>query len=287
MILLHKFVNRHLKNSVVDTIIRVYLKITLNEREHKLDNTHKRTYALLGAEGLDKLKTSRVSVFGLGGVGSYCAEALARCGIGEMTIIDDDVVEKSNINRQLVALHSTLGLKKVQVMGQRILDINPYCRLETLEMFYCQQTTDLIDLKNFDYIVDATDTISAKLLLAERAKRLSVPIISAMGTGNKLDPSRFTVSDIYDTEVCPLARIMRKELKKRGVKSLKVVYSTEKPIVPCWQDEATEPPNENQSGRPGIAAVRPAPGSVSFVPGTAGLIMAGEVVCDLIGYYPK
>lgn len=249
-----------------------------------MDEAHKRTSALLGTEGMEKLKNFRVAVFGLGGVGSYCAEALTRCGIGEITIIDDDVVEKSNINRQLVALHSTLGLKKTQVMGQRILDINPHCRLETLEMFYCQQTAGSINLGRFDYLVDAIDTISAKLLLAERAEKLSVPIISAMGTGNKLKPSLFTVSDIYDTEGCPLARIMRKELKKRGVNSLKVVYSTEKPIVPLWQDESAVPAIDAISSRPGIAAVRPAPGSVAFVPGAAGLIMAGEVVCDLLNY---
>jgi tRNA A37 threonylcarbamoyladenosine dehydratase len=229
----------------------------------------RRSEMLLGAESMKKLADSRVAVFGVGGVGSYVTEALARCGIGHLMLVDSDTVAVSNINRQLIALHSTVGRLKIEVARDRVLDINPSAEVELHRTFLTSDNIDEFGLERFDYIVDAIDTVSAKLALAVRADKLGVPIISCMGAGNKLDPTRFEVTDIYRTSVCPLARVMRTELRRRGVKSLKVVYSTEAALVPA-QDDAPESPR------------RQTPGSVSFVPSVAGLIAAGEVVRDLI-----
>jgi tRNA A37 threonylcarbamoyladenosine dehydratase len=223
-----------------------------------------RTALLLGTDGIERIFASRVAVFGVGGVGGHAAEALARSGVGEIHLIDADTVSVSNINRQAVALSSTVGRDKVDVMMQRIVDINPNAKVVTHKMFYSAENADTIDLSIFDYIIDAIDTVSAKIELICRACELSVPIISSMGAGNKLDPTRFEVTDIYKTSVCPLARVMRAALKKRGVKELKVVFSKEEPVRAI----ATE------NGKR-------APGSVSFVPSVAGLILAGEVIRDL------
>jgi tRNA A37 threonylcarbamoyladenosine dehydratase len=219
-----------------------------------------RTRKLIGPEALDRIKKSAVAVFGLGGVGSYAVEALARCGVGRLGIVDKDKVDPTNINRQLYALNSTIGKYKTDVAKKRILDINPNITVETYALFYNQDTMNNIDLKSYDYIVDAIDTITSKVLLIEQAYKLSVPIISCMGAGNRLNPQMLQVADIYSTSVCPLARVMRNLLKKRGVPSLKVVYSQEKPIV-----------NERT------------PASISFVPSVAGLILSSEVIRDIIG----
>ena len=220
-----------------------------------------RTVRLVGEDAQKRLNAASVAVFGIGGVGSFTAEALSRAGIGRLTLIDADVVDITNVNRQLVALHSTVGIPKCEVIRQRALDINPSAQITALQMFYDAKTADTIDLRRFDYIVDAIDSVSSKLLLIERAYAAGAPIISAMGAGNKLDPTRFVVSDIYKTKVCPLARVMRRELKKRGVEKLKVVYSEEEPISPA-----------------GDARL---PASISFVPSVSGLIIAGEVIKDI------
>lgn len=233
-------------------------------------NEFSRTALLLGKDAMETLKRSTVAVFGIGGVGSYTVEALARSGIGRLVLFDDDAVSLTNINRQLTATHSTLGLQKVDVMKNRILDINPQCDVEANECFYCAQNAEEIDLSTYSYIVDAIDTITSKLILIEKAQAAGVPIISCMGAGNKLDPTRFEVADIYKTSVCPLAKVMRRELRARGIPALKVVYSKEEPLKP------EDAPNTELKGR------RQAPGSVAFVPSVAGLILAGEVVKDLI-----
>lgn len=234
-----------------------------------------RTQAVFGAEGMQKLAASRVAVFGVGGVGGHAADALARSGIGAIDLIDDDVVSMSNINRQLVARHSTLGRRKTEVMREMILDVNPECRVTVHNLFYLPETAQQLDLSQYDYIIDAIDTVSAKMELVCRANQVGVPIISSMGAGNKLDPTRFEVADLYKTTVDPIARIMRRELKRRGIRRLKVVYSTEEPSV-CKQEVSNAP----VEGRPGEAKKR-APGSLAFVPSVAGLILAGEVIKDL------
>lgn len=215
-----------------------------------------RTRLLVGDEPLERLKNAKIAVFGVGGVGGYAVEALARSGVGTLHLYDDDTVSESNLNRQIAALHSTLGQPKAQVMARRILDINPDCQVRAVELFYLPENADSVDLSAYDYVVDAIDTVSAKLELAQRCHALGVPLISCMGSGNKLDPSGFRVTDLYKTQGCPLARVMRKELRRRGVPALKVVFSPEEP-------------------RP--TGVR-TPGSVSFVPGAAGLVLAGAVV---------
>lgn len=226
-----------------------------------------RTAYIFGDRAIEKLNNSRVAVFGVGGVGGFACEALARAGVGEIDIFDKDTVSMSNINRQIIALHSTVGMSKVDVMKRRILDINPECRVNAYEVFYLPENADDYDLSVYDYIVDAVDTVSAKLELICRADKVGVPVISAMGAGNKTDPTLFEVANINETTVCPLARVIRRELKKRGVKALKVVYSKEEPVR---QENA-----EIENGK----AI---PGSLSFVPSVMGLIMAGEVVKDLI-----
>ena len=231
-----------------------------------------RTAMLLGAESLEKLQKARVAVFGLGGVGGYTVEALARAGIGALDLVDNDTISLSNVNRQILATHSTVGMDKTEAAKLRVLDINPECVVRTHKVFYTSETADQFDFTAYDYILDAIDTVTGKLALVERANAVGTPIICCMGTGNKLDASAFQVADISKTSMCPLARIMRKELGKRGIKHLKVVYSQEEALTPTgWEEEAA------------AIGKRQIPGSVSFVPGAAGLILAGEVIKDLAG----
>ncbi len=231
-----------------------------------------RTRMLLGDEAMTRLQKARVAVFGIGGVGGYTVEALARAGIGQLDLIDSDTVSLSNINRQLLATQSTVGMPKVEAAKRRILDINPEAVVRTYEIFFTPETAEQFDFTRYDYIVDAIDTVTGKLALVERAVAANTPIICCMGTGNKLDASQFQVADISKTSMCPLARIMRKELGKRGIKHLKVVYSQEEALSPTgWEAEAA------------AIGKRQIPGSVSFVPGAAGLILAGEVIKDIAG----
>jgi len=233
-------------------------------------NAFSRTELLLGAECMERLRRARVAVFGVGGVGGYVVEALARSGIGTLDLIDSDTVSLTNLNRQIVALHSTIGRYKVDVARERVLDINPEAQVNVYKVFYLPETAEDFDFTRYDYVADAIDTVTGKLMLAEQARRAGVPIISSMGAGNKLDASAFQVADIYETSVCPLAKVMRRELKKRGIEHLKVVYSREVPTA--------SPAEEEESGK------KRTPGSVSFVPSAAGLIMAGEIIKDLAGY---
>ena len=230
---------------------------------------------LLGGEAVKKLEKCRVAVFGLGGVGGYTVEALARSGVGALDLIDNDKVSLTNINRQIIATHKTVGRFKVDVAEERVLDINPACVVTTYKTFYMPETQGEFDFTAYDYIIDAIDTVTGKIALIENAKKCGVPVISAMGAGNKLDATAFRVADIYKTSVCPLAKVMRRELRKRGIDSLKVVYSQEEPRKPLA--EAQE-----ECGKEG-AARRDIPASVAFVPSVAGLILAGEVIKDLIG----
>lgn len=232
-------------------------------------NEFSRTELLLGEEKLNKLKKSTVAVFGVGGVGGYVAEALARSGVGHIVLVDNDVVSLTNINRQIIALHSTIGMPKTEVMASRIKDINPNASVEVHNCFYLPETSGEFDFSKYDYVVDAIDTVSGKIQLVMQAQESGTPIICSMGAGNKIDPTAFEVADIYKTSVCPLARVMRYELKKRGVKKLKVVYSKEKAITPFENTDCEE------SGK------KVTPGSVAFVPSVAGLIIASEVVKDL------
>ncbi|MBR0508301.1 MAG: tRNA threonylcarbamoyladenosine dehydratase [Clostridia bacterium] len=231
-----------------------------------------RTRLLIGDEGLERLRSARVAIFGLGGVGSYAAEALARSGVGTLDLIDDDVVARTNLNRVVYADQTNVGLRKTDVVKARIAAICPETVVYTHNCFYLPETADRFDFTQYDYVADAIDTVSGKLQLAVQAKAANVPLISCMGTGNKLDPTAFEVADIAKTSVCPLARVMRRELKKRGIGHLKVVYSKEPPIAP----EAAEPEG-------GAHPKRQTPGSCAFVPSVAGLILAGEIVRDLIG----
>lgn len=229
-----------------------------------------RTEGMLGAKAVTKLQQKRVAVFGIGGVGGYVVEALARSGVGTLDLIDKDEVAESNINRQIVALHSTIGQKKTMVMKERVLDINPEATVNVHDCFYLPETAKKFPFEQYDYIVDAVDTVTAKLSLIEEADKHKVPIISCMGAGNKLDPTMFEVADIYDTKVCPLAKVIRRELRKRNIEGLKVVYSREEPRRPA---------NMNEELPPGKQSV---PGSIAFVPSVAGLILAGEVIKDLV-----
>lgn len=232
-----------------------------------------RTEYLFGSEGLEKLQRAHVAVFGIGGVGGYTVEALVRSGIQNIDIIDNDTVSLSNINRQIIATHSSVGKYKVDVMKERILDINPHATVNAFKCFYLPQSRGLFDFTDYDYVVDAVDTVTAKLQLIEQAKEAGVPIICCMGAGNKLDPTKFEVADIYETSVCPLARAVRQECKKRGIKDVKVVYSKEKPV------EKPDNQIDSETEKKGNGT---APASVAFVPSVAGLIMAGEVIKDLI-----
>ena len=232
-----------------------------------------RTEMLLGSAAIEKLQNARVAVFGLGGVGGYAVEALARSGVGSLDLIDSDRVSVSNLNRQILATHSTVGMLKVDAARNRVLDINPDCVVRAYPIFYTPETADSFDFTRYDYIVDAIDTVTGKLALVERAVAVNTPIICCMGTGNKLDASAFQVADISKTTMCPLARVMRKELAKRGIRHLKVVYSQEEALTPTgWEEEAA------------ALGKRQIPGSVAFVPGAAGLLLAGEVVRDLAGF---
>ena len=228
-----------------------------------------RTELLLGDEALGRLKNARVAVFGVGGVGGYAVEALARSGVGALDLIDNDTVAQSNINRQIIALNSTVGRYKADVAAERVLNINPECEVRAVKIFYMPETSGEFDFTRYDYIIDAIDTVKGKLALAQQAQDAGTPIISCMGAGNKLDPTAFEVADIYKTSICPLARIMRKECRARGIRKLKVVYSKEPPVRPVKKCE-------EQTVR------RDTPGSGSFVPSVAGLILAGEVIKDII-----
>ena len=232
-----------------------------------MPNPFSRTALLIGEDQIENLKTRRIAVFGVGGVGGYVVEALARTGIGHLVLIDNDTVSLTNLNRQIIALHSTIGKYKVDVMRERALDINPELEVTVHRCFFLPENSAEFDFSSYDYVVDAVDTVTAKLQIIEMAKAVNVPVISCMGAGNKLDPTAFRVADIYKTSVCPLAKVMRRELKKRGIRDVKVVYSEEEAITPIASPEET--------GRKQV------PGSVAFVPSVVGLIIAGEVVRDL------
>ena len=232
-----------------------------------------RTAMLLGEEAIGKLAKARVAVFGIGGVGGYAVEALVRAGVGAVDLVDNDVVCESNLNRQIIATRKTLGLAKVDAMEERIHDINPQCLVKKHQCFYLPETAQGFDFKEYSYVVDAIDTVTGKIQLAVQAKEAGGPIISCMGTGNKLCPERLEIADIYKTSVCPLAKVMRRELKKRNIEKLKVIYSKEEPKVPLLQEEPKVEDLRKKS----------TPGSVSFVPSVAGLLIAGEVIKDLAG----
>lgn len=228
-----------------------------------------RTALLIGQEGVDRLARARVAVFGLGGVGGYVVEVLARGGVGALDLIDSDRIAPSNLNRQILATQATLGQWKTEAARERVLSIHPEARVRTSRVFYGPETAGLFDFREYDYVVDAIDTVTGKLALVERARAAGTPILSCMGAGNKLDPGAFRVADIYETEGCPLARVMRRELRRRGVEALKVVYSREEPLM----SSAVPEPGQR----------RPVPGSCSFVPAAAGILAGGEVIRDLLG----
>lgn len=234
-------------------------------------NEFSRTQLLLGEKAMNRLASSRIAIFGIGGVGGYVVEALARSGVGALDLVDNDTVSLTNLNRQIIALHSTLGQFKVDVARDRILDISPSCRVQTYRTFFLPETASLFDFAQYDYVVDAVDTVKAKLELVLSAKEAGVPIISCMGAGNKLNPSAFRIADIYSTSVCPLARVMRSECRKHGIDHLKVLYSTEPPITPFVSGDEQLPDGK-----------RSIPGSTAFVPSAAGLMIAADVISDLI-----
>ncbi len=255
----------------------------MTQDNSKEENLFSRTEMLLGSENMERLAQATVAVFGIGGVGGYVVEALVRSGVGSLVLVDSDVVSPSNCNRQIIATQETIGRYKVDVMRERVLSINPQAKVEARQCFYLPQTADAFDFSTYSYVVDAVDTVSAKLEIITRAQAAGVPVISSMGAGNKLDPTKFRVADIYETSVCPLAKVMRHECRKRGIEHLKVVYSTEEPVrlsvVHDSEEEALAGGQEKaDSRRPAKAA----PGSVAFVPSVAGLILVGEVVKDII-----
>ena len=247
-------------------------------------NQFSRTELLIGKEGIEKLKNSKVAIFGIGGVGSFVTEGLVRAGIGNFVLVDDDKVCLTNLNRQIIATRKTIGKYKVDVMKERILEINPNANVETYKEFYMPDSKEKILDESITYVVDAIDTVTAKLELVTNCDKLNIPIISAMGTGNKLNPIAFEITDIYKTSVCPLAKVMRKELKKRNIKKLKVLYSKEEPIKPSESEENTCktncicPPGTKRK----CSVKNQIPGSISFVPAVAGLIISGEVIKDII-----
>ncbi len=247
-----------------------------------------RTELLLGSDAMEQLNNARVAVFGVGGVGGYVAEALARSGVGALDLIDCDTVSLSNINRQIIALHSTVGRFKVDVMKERIADINPDCSVNVHRCFFLPETKDDFDFTQYSYVVDAVDTVTAKIQLVMQAEEAGVPVISSMGAGNKLNPAMFEVADVYKTSVCPLAKVMRRELKQRGIKKLKVVYSKEEAIKPVGElpgEPTAQSGRCSDSQEKGVAPKkRSAPGSVAFVPSAAGLIIASEVIKDIVNY---
>lgn len=232
-----------------------------------MESAFARTELLLGPERMQRLKKSHVAVFGVGGVGSFCVEALARSGIGELSFFDHDIISISNINRQLIATHETIGQKKVNVLASRVQSINPEAIAHAQDVFFNASNANAFDMTAYDYVVDAIDTVTSKLLIIEQCENSATEIISSMGTGNKLDPSQFKIADIYETSICPLARVMRHELRKRSIHSLKVLYSTEEPIKLAAEASISTAPGKHQT-----------PGSVSFVPSVAGLMIAGEVI---------
>lgn len=242
----------------------------------KIKESLQRTAMLLGEDGVSRLAGAHVAVFGIGGVGGYVAEALARSGIATLTLVDHDMVAVSNINRQIIATTDSVGRYKTEVMKERVLSISPETKVIEKRCFFLPENKEEFDFTQYDYIVDAVDTVTAKIALVMAAKEADVPVISSMGTGNKLDPTRFEVADIYQTSVCPLAKVMRKELKSRGIDRLKVVYSKEEALKPVCLTTKDPEGREKQAGR------KPTPGSVAFVPSVAGLIIAGEVIKDLI-----
>lgn len=237
-----------------------------------MQEQYNRTRRLLGQPALDTLRNAHVAVFGIGGVGGHAAEVLARSGVGELTYVDNDTVAPSNLNRQIVALHSTLGQYKVDVMAARTADIDPDIQVHALRMFYGPDTAEAVDLTRFDYVLDCIDTVSSKLMLIERCKQAGVPVLSSMGAANKMDPTAFRVVDISQTSVCPLARIVRIQCRKRGIGKLKVVFSTEPPLAPLPQEDG-------EQAAPGRRTV---PASNAFVPAACGLVMGGEAVKDLL-----
>ena len=238
-----------------------------------MEDIFARTRLLLGQDGLDRLATARVAVFGIGGVGGFAVEALARSGVGALDLVDSDDVDPTNLNRQVIATLPAVGRPKVEVAAERVASINPACVVRTHQCFFLPETADRFNFADYDYVVDAVDTVSAKIALVEAALAAGVPIVSSMGAGNKLDPTAFRVADIYETSVDPLARVMRRELRRRGISALKVVYSTEVPRESLPDGETVK------------EGTRPAPGSVAFVPSVAGLILGGEVVRDLAGMH--
>lgn len=252
-------------------------------------NQFSRTQLLYGAEAMEKLASSRVAVFGIGGVGGYVVEALARSGVGTLDLIDDDKVCLTNINRQILATRKTVGQYKVDVAEERVHEINPQCTVNTYKTFFLPDTQDQFDFREYDYVVDAIDTVTGKLAIVEKAKEAGVPVISSMGAGNKLDASQFEVADIYKTSICPLAKVMRRECRKRGIKSLKVVYSKEEPVTPL--EDMSISCRQHCICPPGTARKcterRDIPGSTAFVPSVVGLIIAGEVINDLTGIKRK
>lgn len=233
-------------------------------------NQFARTEMLIGEEAMNRLKEAKIAVFGVGGVGGYVIEALARSGVGALDLIDNDVVSESNINRQIIATRKTIGQYKTEVMRERIMDINPDCKVRTYNTFFLPETKEDFDFSEYTYVVDAIDTVAAKIALVLACQEVNTPIISSMGTGNKLNPTMLEIGDIYKTSVCPLARVMRYELKKRGVKRLKVLFSKELPIKPAASEEKLSP------------GKRAVPGSTAFVPSAGGLIIASEIVRDIV-----
>lgn len=255
----------------MNSINQMNSRSSMNSRNSQFE----RTELLIGAGGIRRLAQSRVAIFGIGGVGGYVAEALARSGVGTLDLIDHDTIDRTNLNRQIFALHSTLGRYKVDVAKERILDIYPQAQVYARKVFYLPETAAQFDFTQYDYVVDAIDTVTGKLALIEQAQAAGTRLISAMGAGNKMDPSAFQVADIYETSVCPLAKVMRRELKKRGITKLKVVYSKEQPLPGvCAKPDGEQTVPQNRKA---------IPGSNAFVPAAAGLILAGEVVRDLIG----
>ena len=248
-------------------------------------NQFSRTELVIGKEAVEKLHKSKVAIFGIGGVGSFVVEGLVRAGVENFVLIDDDRVCLTNLNRQIIATRKTIGKPKVEVAKERILDINPKANVETHQEFFMPESDEILD-ESVDYVVDAVDTVTAKVEIIVRAKKLNIPVISCMGTGNKLDPTKFEVTDIYKTSMCPLAKVLRKELRKRNINTLKVVYSKEEQIKPKESDENSCKTNcICPPGTKRKCSIRnQVPGSISFVPSVAGLIIAGEVVKDLIGY---
>jgi tRNA A37 threonylcarbamoyladenosine dehydratase len=261
----------------------MFVNETASEKGKPMLKEFSRTQLLLGKEAMEKLSSSTVAIFGIGGVGTYVVEALARCGLGNFALFDDDKVCLTNINRQIIATRKTIGRNKVDVMAERIEEINPNAKVATHQVFYMPDNADEYDLTGYDYIVDAVDTVTAKIELIVRAKKINIPIISSMGAGNKLNPTELEVADIYKTSVDPLAKVMRHELKKRGINELKVVYSKEKPITPINEEDSCKescicPPVTTRK----CTQRRAIPGSVSFVPSAAGMIIASEVVKDIV-----